>query len=376
MIKFKQKEFFLNGVLAATSVLGIKQGIDAEKQNEELADQQRRSDAKTRAALDRLANSGASGETKSQAASLFSDRRMFAVPGGVVKNTIGLAKDLWTHSGGGVKKAAKLGAGFAAAGYIGNRVATSLKDHDEGHDEKTGNFLAKAAGTAAVVGGSIMAAKRGWLGPGVKKFMREGYGKRALDASKSVLKENVSPIKRKENGKLGFNGSGTLGLGFGMAPVASYLVQRGSKNDQVNSTNGEEQQSQYSIASVAKGAWGWTRGAAKHLYNNPKQALSGGFNKFANFLGMMGGKGGTAAVQKGADELMDIGKKSGNVYTQKLAQWAKDKDNLNKANLAAGAATIAVGTTAMGLGEKMVKAPTKLIDRDAYKMEEQENGQV
>ena len=389
MIKFKQKEYALPALLSSSAlmnginvvgtgsaVIGLKQGADAAKQQEEAMEQQKRSDAKTRASLEKLAKSGASPEQKSEAASLFSDRRMFAAPGGVVKNLGGLAKDLWTHSGSGVKSAVKMGAGFAAAGYLGNRLVTSLKDHDEGNDKKTRNFLAKAAGTAAAIGGGIWAAKKGHLGKTAKNFLTEGYGARALRTGKNVLKENVSPIARKENGKLGFNVGGAMGLGLGVGiPLTSYLAQKNSKDDISENTVRGDQQRQYAIPGA-----GYVRNAVKAVktgagsWNGFKRVTTGGISKIGNFFGMMGGKGGTEAVQAGAKKLKDIGMKSGNQYTQRLADWAINHPN--KANLAAAGATVAVGGAAMGLGEKLVKTPTKIIDRDAYKMEEQENGNI
>lgn len=394
MIVFKQKEYVAPGVVMAlggwgntamlgttvgSTAIGMKQSSDSEKQNEELAEQQRRDNAKTRAALEKLANSNVSSEKKAEASSLFSERRMFAAPpGGFLKNVGGLAKDLWAHSGSGVKSAAKMGAGFAAAGYVGNKVASGLKNHDEGEDKKTLSGLAKVgAATAATVGG-IWAAKNGHLGQGAKKFMTTGRGGKFVDTAKKVLTENINPIKKDPKNKLGIGirGSAAMSLGFGAIPVATYLAQRKSKNDMVEGTQEESGQRQYAIpgAGMVKGIGGWFKRAGNGLKTDWKRTLSGGFNKVASQFGMMGGKGGTTAVKKGAEKLLEQGNKSGNVYTQNLAKWALN--NPNKANLAAGAATLAVGTTAMGLGEKMVTKPMKAIDRDAYKMEEQENGQV
>ena len=379
MIRFKQKEFFWQGALmVGSTAIGMKQSSDAEKQNEEIAEQQRRDAAKTRKALDRLANSGASQETKEQAASLFSDRRLFAVPGGFIKNTVGLAKDLWAHSGGGVKKAAKLGAGFAATGYVGNRIATSLKDHDEGRDDKNTSFLAKAAGTAATIGGGIWAAKRGYLGKGAQNFMTTGAGSKALTNTKKFLNENVSPIKKKGVGRYGING---MNAAFMAIPTVMYAAGKKSQGDMVNNTQQEEdnQQRQYamsmaSIGGMLKGVWGKTQGYAKHLYHNPGQAITGGISKLGNFVGMMGGKGGTSAVQAGAKKLEEMGIKSGNIYTQKLGRWAQDHKNM--ANLAAAGATAGVGMGAMSIGGKLIDKPMKALDRDAYKMSEQGNEKV
>ena len=277
---------------------------------------------------------------------------------------------MWKNSGSGIKNAAKLGAGFAATGYVGNRIATSIKDHEEGNDKKNRNFLAKAALGAAAIGGGIMAAKRGKLGTAAQNFMTTGKGGSIMRGTKSFLSENVSPISKKGVGRYGVNPMNAI---FVAAPTISYMAQRKSQGDMVDATQTqpEEGQRQYAFFNPAA-----IKEAAKRAFNKKTaaQTWSGGFNKFANFMGMTGGKGGTAAVQNSAKKLGEIGRESGNVYTQKLAKWAQN--NPVKANLAAGVGTLAVGSTAMSLGGKALTKPMKAIDKDAYKMEEQENDKI
>ena len=379
MIIFRQKEHSIGAVVTVGStLLGMKQSSDAKEQNEELAERQERDNAKLRKSLDNLANSEASPEVKQQAASLFSELKMFAAPTTGSNGILGFAKDLWEHSGGKVKGAVKMGAGLAAAGYVGNRIATSIKNHNEGRDDKNKSFLKKAALGAATVGGGLLAARHGLLGSGVKNFMTTGMGGKALNTAKNVLKENVSPISKKVDAATGktkykFNAMNSLWLA---APTAMYLAQKKMQGNQVQNTLPQDydqyppdpQQRQYAN-------WiNWTKNAYNHLKKNPKQALSGGFSKLGNFIGMMGGKGGTASVQEGFKKLENIGIKSGNKYTQALGRWGQN--NPNAANLAAGAAAIGVGGAAFGLGGKIINKPMKAFDKEAYQMEEQDNDKI
>lgn len=369
MIKFRQKQYAVpllgllgssavgTGVMIGSTALGMKQSADAAKQNEEIAEQQQRDAAKTRAALDRLANSNASPEVKSQAANLFSDQRLYAASGGFIKNSTGFVKDLWNHSGGGVKNAVKTGAGFAAMGYVGNRIATSLKNKDEGRSDKNKNFLKKAAIGAATVGGGILAARKGMLGKGVQNYMTTGTGSKVLNNSKDFLLENASPV-----GKKGINWMNTAFLAM---PTVSYLAQKKSKQNMVDDTR------QYSfVGSIAN----TFKSGIKGLKTNPKRTITGGINKVGNFFGFMGGTGGTTAVQSGFKRLEEIGKKSGNKYTQSLAKWGQK--NPNAANLVTAGAAVGVGSTAMGIGGKLFDKPMKAFDKDAYKIDEMENGKI
>lgn len=390
MIKFRLKMYALpaavgtviSGLGLASSAVGIKQGFDVAAQNEELADQQRRESSKLRASLDRLANSDVSPEKKQEAAGLFS-QRSYAIPAagakGVMSNLGGFAKDLWGQFGGNAKSAVKMGAGFAATGYVGNRIATSLKDHDEGRDDKNANFLKKAAITGAAVGGGLLAARRGWIGgQGVKNFMTKGAGGKYYNTAKNVLKENVSPIVKNENGKYGINPWNTI---FLAAPTVTYLTTRKGKKDMVNNTS-PQQPSDYPPQQEERQYSGWFKGmvssvgsSLKQMRNQPiGQTLSGGVSKIGNFTGFMGTKGGTQAVQSGLKELERRGIQSGNQYTQAVAKWGQK--HKYAMNIASGVAAAGVGGAAMKIGGKIVDTPMKAIDKDAYKMEEQENGQV
>lgn len=379
MIKFKQKTFFWgNALMIGSTAIGMKQSADAKEQNEELAKKQEKDNEKLRQSIDNLANSGASPEVKQQAASLFSELKTFAAPStGTNNSVLGFAKDLWEHSGSGVKKAVKMGAGFAAAGYLGNRIAASLKNHDEGRDDKTDNFIKKATLGAATVGGGLLAARKGLLGTGVKDFMTTGKGGKYLNTAKNVLMENVSPISRnvdKATGvsKVSFNPFNTL---FIAAPSVMYIAQKRMQKNQMKNTQQESDQvpSKYSQRQYA--SWiDWTKNAVNHLKQNPKQAISGGFNKLGNFLGMMGGKGGTSAVQKGFKKLEDIGIRSGNKYTQALGRWGQN--NPIAANWVTGGAALGIGGAAFGLGGKVINKPMKAFDKEAYQMEEQENDKI
>lgn len=410
MKKFKQKSYAIPAILSGlgtaftvgSTAIGIKQASDQAKQQEELAARQERDNAKTRKALENLANSDASPEVKQQASNLFSERRLYAVPGGMIKNLGGLAKDVWVNNGSNMKNVMKMGAGIAASGYVGNRLVRSLKDHDEGNDKKTGNFLKKAVITTGTVGTGILAAKKGMLGKSAQSFMTKGIGGKALSTAKEVVKDNISPIARNaKTGKLGFNGSGALGLALGAGmPIVSYLAQKKAQNNMAQESENAGQQ-QYSVGKelLEKTAEKVIRNpkktiteinsltsnnsqqkqfgvgeaiinAGKLAIHNPKRFVTGGISKATGFLSMTG-KGGTTAVQNGFQNLSKIGQKSGNVYTQKLANWGIK--NPNMANLAVAGTALGAGKIAMDVGTKAVETPMKAIDKDAYKDQEQQN---
>ena len=243
MIAFKQKEYAAPlaaiGGRLGLAMMGAGTGIsaiqahnanaEAEEQTEEM---QRHNKQMEKIAREQIEESQKNFGMMQAAKSLM---------GATMKTKAGgLASDLWKMNSPGIKKAAGLGAGFAALGYAGNRVAQSWKDHDEGNDSNTGKALAKIAGTAALVGGGILAAKKGKLGfneaqrKTVQNFMsKEGTGGKVLGnlgkAINPIVKNKEGVIdKRATLGKVGMNSL------FASMPVLGYAAQRNQQKDQVN----------------------------------------------------------------------------------------------------------------------------------------------
>ena len=247
MIRFRQKMFtpaallpmLANGAMIGGTVLNLKQGADQAKEAEEQAQ-------KTQAALDRQtkALNKIAKEAKSNpeiAQQVVQQKQMSeriklfaAIPAGAVKNVTGFAKDLWKTQKGNVKNAGKVGLGFGAMTYAGNRITTSLKDHDEGHDEKNLGFLGKAALTGAALGGTYLAAKKGMLGKTPIKALGGKTGSQAIQGGMEKVGKAINPIQRK-NGKIDKLSTG-LNTAFVGMPVVGYLGQRQQIKDQANQT--------------------------------------------------------------------------------------------------------------------------------------------
>ena len=281
MITFKQKMYFAPlaalggkaalglmtaGGVGISAVQGAKANAEAKEQTEELERHNRK--------MEKLAKEqGAQNIEEMQ-------KSFGAIPVSVLRgmdkvknsNVGGLAKDMWSIHGSGLKKAAGMGAGFAALGYAGNRAAQSWKDHDEGNDGENKKFLAKAATGAALVGGGILAARSGKLGTTVQNFMTTGKGASAMKAAGKA----INPIVKDQSGnikkgatlrKVAMNG------GIAAIPVLGYAAQRGQEKEQSEaqanySDNGENKSGLGKklltgaavLGSVAGAAYGAKRG--------------------------------------------------------------------------------------------------------------------
>ena len=167
MIRFRQKMFtpaallpmLFNGAMIGGTALSLKQGADQAKEAEEQAQKTQEALDRQTKALNKIAKEAKSNpEVAQQVAQQkqMSERiKLFAaIPAGTMKNIGGFAKDLWKTQKGNVRKAGKIGLGFGAMTYAGNRITTSLKDHDEGKDQKNLGILGKAALDGATLGGT------------------------------------------------------------------------------------------------------------------------------------------------------------------------------------------------------------------------------
>lgn len=234
MIVYRQKLFWgpaLNvGMTALTGaglIQGHNQGKEAEKQAEE-----------TQAAIDRQTkalNKIAKEASKNPAvAQQVVAQKSFASP------VLGFAKDLWKTQRGNVMRAGKMGLGFAGLGYAGNRIATSMKDHDTGNDKENLKFLGKAAAVGTALGGTYMAAKRGML-PGLSsKLTKDTVNKNVTRYMKSAGKA-LNPISRDKDGSINKLGTGLNAFFIG-SPIAGYIGQRQQIKDQAKAS----EQKQYS----------------------------------------------------------------------------------------------------------------------------------
>ena len=246
MIRFRQKNF-VAPIMPLLMGAGIVQtGVQMKQANEQAEEAEKQAE-ETKAALDRqtkalnkIAKEAKSNpEVAQQVAQQkqMSDTRIklfAAIPAGAMKNIGGFAKDLWKTQKGNVGKAGKIGLGFGAMTYAGNRITTSLKDHDEGNDQKNLGFLGKAALTGAALGGTYLAAKKGMLGKTPIKALGGKTGSQAIQGGMEKVGKAINPIQRKD-GKIDKLSTGLNTAFIGM-PVVGYLGQRQQIKDQAKQT--------------------------------------------------------------------------------------------------------------------------------------------
>ena len=358
-----------NTAMIGGTVYGIKQSSDANEAQEEANKKMEEEMKRHNRAMEAVAKKNAEAAINAE-----ESQKSFAASPSVMKNLTGFAKDIWTSQKGNVKKAVGMGAGFAGLGYAGNRIATSIKDHKENNDEGNKKFLKKAAIIGGTIGGGLLAARTGLMGPGVKEFMKTGKGGDILRKAKDTLNPIVRDEKTNAIKKGATAGRIAMNAGFMATPTISYLAQRKSQNDMVNNTvpEIEEEQRSYAFTNI-KSIMGSIKNGWNTFRKHPGLSISGAASKAGSFAGFYG-EGGREAVQRGVNNLANIGAKSGNSYTKKTAEWLKNHEKT--ANYLAGAGSLAGGGASMKIGSSLVDKTMKAIDRDAYKMEEAENGKV
>ena len=394
MITFRQKEFWIGpALIAGSTILGLKQGADANAAQEEANEEMLKEQKKHNRAMEEAARKVGAIEAEKSFAALPTSvlRGMVRVKnaGRAIGNTQvgGLAKDFLGTQKENIKTAVGTGASFAALGYAGNRLATSVKDHKENNDEGNKSFLKKAALGTAAIGGGILAARKGLIGKKAQTFMTTGKGGNAIKS----LGKAVNPIVRnKETGQISKGETiGRVGINaaFLSAPTVSYLKQKKSEEDMIDNTQKEFSVIPMSVMrGIVKAKQGLQAAKNSTLLKKPGQAISSGVSKAGSWIGFYG-KGGTEAVQKTGQSLLEKGlardaKNGGKSLSTKIGEWVTKKDangnlvNAGKANLAAAAGTIGVGGLAMKAGSSLVDKPMRVLDKDAYKMEDQENDKI
>ena len=205
--------------------------------------------------------------------------------------------------------------------------------------------------------------------------MTTGKGGQTL----STIGKAVNPIVKNEAGKIsvkGTLGKNAINAGFIAAPTISYLAKKKSENDMTENTQKEFAAVPMSVMrGLVKGrqAMGAVKNGVNTFKSHPGLSISGGLNRAASFMGFYG-KGGTKAVQNTVSKLAEAGQKSGNTWTQGTAKFLGE--HKKTANLLATGGTLAAGTGMMKLGTAAVEKPARLLDNDAYKMEDQENDKI
>ncbi len=281
MTKFKQKNYNIltlgNALLGGSLIQGQIANNEAENQTEEMERHNRKMEKIAQQEAEAQKSFGIISPTlakdilgKVKSSNLVKTVKNAADSSGVS----GFAKDILGKEGIGIgdkfKKAAGFGAGMAGVTYAGNRVAQSWKDHDEGKDGETGKALAKIAGTTALIGGGLYAAKKAGYG-GALNTVKKAINPIVKDAKTGAIDKKSTGIK------LALNGS------FAAMPVLGYASQRNQQKEQT------EYQSNYSDedgnsglgGKILKGLTaagivaGGLYGAKKGVFGNTAQKIIG-----------------------------------------------------------------------------------------------------
>lgn len=348
MIRFRQKMFFaplaalgmgsstmgaLNLGMAGTSLYGMKQSSDqaeeAEKQAKETQEAlDRQTQALNKIAKEAKLNPELARRVVQQKQMSSTRVKLFAASPGMIKNLTGFAKDMWGTQKNNMMKAGKIGLGFGAMTYAGNRITTSLKDHDEGNDKKNLGFLGKAALTGAGIGGTYLAAKKGWLGKSPIKSLNGKSVSQTVQSGMEKVGRAVNPIQRNAEGKIEKLGTGANFMFAGM-PVVGYLGQRQQVKDQAKQTekayseDGEKSggtgKKLLKIGTGILGVAGAGMAARKGVFGGKTQKITG--NIIANTGGVMkaaGLKSGERIAKSGAQTYAQGVAKSGPSRMSKL----------------------------------------------------------
>lgn len=445
MIRFRQKNFVgwmiptMLGTTGASMWQSKNQAKEAEKQAEET---QAALDRQTKA-LNKIAKEAKNNPELAQNVvqqKQMSDTRikLFAAlpPPSTMKNLTGFAKDMWKTQRKNVMRTGKIGLGFGAMTYAGNRLTTSLKDHDEGNDKKNLGFLGKAALAGATIGGTYLAAKKGILGKTPIKALDGKTGSEAIQGGMEKVGRAINPIQRKD-GKIDKLATGLNATFVGM-PVVGYLGQRQQIKDQAKQTEkaysddsetGGTGKKLLKVGAGILGTAGTIALARSGKLGGHAQRFTG--NVIANTGGLMRSAGlksgdkvarsgaqtyAQGVAQKGPISKLDLklaedkkfrqvtsparvssgvnkaasfigfyGKGGTNAVQHTADALAGSKNSeisrrLGKymqehktaANLMAGTGSVVAGTSIMGAAAK----PFKAFDKHAYDYEEQQNKQV
>lgn len=340
----RQKLFFIGTALTgAMLVQGGMQMKQSSDQAEE-AEEQNRQQVK---AMNRIAKAAESNPAVAQqflatkqasdttSKSLFS-QKSFAANSKFVENAVGFAKDMGRFAWGKKKEIASgllSGAAIGAAAYGADKFIT--------HDIKKNNLP---------IGPNAVPSQRQYAAP--NSSVLSDYAKRAWKFGKGVVKDH-------------WKGAALMGVGFGAGmPLASYAAEKANAKDQIASTQQSiPQQREYATpTSIWKGIKrGWDV-----FKSHPGQSTIDGVTKV---LG-----GGRTARQGMVNDIANLGKESGNKWTQKTAEWLGN--HKKTAGVAAGAMGLGIMSAGFNNGEKITKGAIGAVDKNAFAYEKSKEQQI
>ena len=347
MIQFRQKEFMGVGAIAAMVAPGMIQSHNQAKKNEEQQEQFQRQNAKLQEkqteAMNKIAKAAASDPSKAQAFVGQQQQRAYAlIPAGLAKKiaqkgqaVFELGRGINNYGKGGnimkaVGKGLAMGTVFAAGGYAVDKAIQHDRNKITGNaplprpvvppeeaKKKRNKKLIKAATGAALIGGSVLAARRGALGEGFKKLTTGKLTKVGADGTrqaitgKSVLKDLGQTYKEGLKDQVAGTG-GLLTAGLIAAPAIGYIGERKQLKEQAQA-QAQAQQRKYSEDEQQK-----QPSRAKSVL---KKAAIGTLAAAGTFAAARRGAFGNKIARGANDMLMTYGHKISGKNGNKLGDW-------------------------------------------------------
>ena len=411
MIEFRQKIFVApliagagkllasNGLMGATMVGGMVQSGNIAKQqsaqNEEMMEQQKRLQKQTQKALEKVAAAAQKDPSKAaQAAEVM--QRYYSIPTITVKRLLAVGRNTvkraprrlkeygqsvyefgkaLNNTGGGNQIAKKLGSGLAMGGTMaagtyaldkavqadrnrltgGAPLPTPQKSNEQIAADKKKKIKKAVLGTAAVAG-TVLAARRGYLGKGFQDLSKSGL-KSITKADKSAT---INSLKEGMNFKNVAIGAGLAGL----TTIPGYVVERKQLKDQA-----QAQQKQY---------------AENYQYQNESQEKKRGSALKKLGVGALTTVGtlalvrraGPAGLRRNINEMyMTYGKKIAGANGNKVGNWmmksgaehyGKAQAQITKRNLEGVIKTGKKATATLADPKALADASSKLKDPVKY----------
>lgn len=347
MIQFRQKEFMGVGAIAAMVAPGMIQSHNQAKKNEEQQEQFQRQNAKLQEkqteAMNKIAKAAASDPSKAQAFVGQQQQRAYAlIPAGLAKKiaqkgqaVFELGRGINNYGKGGnimkaVGKGLAMGTVFAAGGYAVDKAIQHDRNKITGNaplprpvvppeeaKKKRNKKLIKAATGAALIGGSVLAARRGALGEGFKKLTTGKLTKVGADGTrqaitgKSVLKDLGQTYKAGIKDQVAGTG-GLLTAGLLATPAIGYIGERKQLKEQAQA-QAQAQQRKYSEDEQQK-----QPSRAKSVL---KKAAIGTLAAAGTFAAARRGAFGNKVARGANDMLMTYGHKISGKNGNKLGDW-------------------------------------------------------
>lgn len=367
MITFRQKEFVaflapllskvgIGGALAAADIgVGLKGASDQKRiseeqaeQQEKLARQQRKSDARIAEALNNIASKNPAAAP--QAAQLAMQQRSYTF----TRNLVGLGKDLGTlvrRNKVGFVGTTLTGVAMGTAGYLTDKgiqkdmkkSGIPLPPKEEKREKKYSvmSSVAKSSGKFLKESGKIMgqAVKSHKTGIMMMTGLTTIPTVLGYSADKKAYKDQLAQTKKaeKQYSKLGK----TLGK-------------------TIKSTIGKAKGSLQDWHKDAKQGW-------KTFKSHPGQSTLGSVSNL-----MQGG--GRKGVEKFGKDLEQLGRKNNSSWSTKLGQLTqKYPKTAIAASIPVGAATMAVTWDA---GQKIAEGTARKLDKNAFRYQDSQNQQI